>query len=218
MEFLASVAAELGGSAALLEDIRAANTARHVLDLCREAGLIGITTLVCHKVAEHCTPHAGGGLEVWAISEAVCSGVTRKRFHERHAGGILSTMVSGLETGFILDRQWFRLQGEMKSHETSRPLGPCSDPGRHGSVLCHYRRGGTPDSPGRAARSAPSAAIVSRWWGGLAQRAEWAPGRPCAAAGARRVSTAPRREAARAARRETCRVDRGTIAACPRCF
>ena len=39
MGFLASLAPELGGSAALLEDIRAANTARHVLDLCREAGL-----------------------------------------------------------------------------------------------------------------------------------------------------------------------------------
>ncbi|MGQ0594036.1 MAG: cobalt-precorrin-5B (C(1))-methyltransferase [Gammaproteobacteria bacterium] len=66
MGFLASLAAELGGSAALLEDIGAANTARHVLDLCREAGLIGITTLVCRKVAEHCTRHAGGELEVGA--------------------------------------------------------------------------------------------------------------------------------------------------------
>ena len=27
--------------------------------------LIGITTLVCRKVAERCTRHAGGGLEVW---------------------------------------------------------------------------------------------------------------------------------------------------------
>ena len=34
--------------------------ARHVLDLFREAGLIGITTLVCRKVAEHCTRHAAG--------------------------------------------------------------------------------------------------------------------------------------------------------------
>lgn len=66
MEFLASLAAELSGSAAILEEIRAANTARHVLDLCREAGLIGITTLVCRKVAEHRTRHAGRGLEVWA--------------------------------------------------------------------------------------------------------------------------------------------------------
>ena len=83
--------------------------------------LIGITTLVCRKV-ERCTRHAGGGLEVWACLvdfEAVCSGVTRKRFYERHAGGILSTMMSGAETGFILDRQWFRLQGEME--RTKRP-------------------------------------------------------------------------------------------------
>jgi hypothetical protein len=100
-------AAELGGSPAFLEDIRAANTARHVLDLFREAGLIGITTLVCRKVVEPAPVMRVGdwryGPASW-ISEAVCSGA-RKRFHERHASGILSTMMSGPETGFILDPQ-----------------------------------------------------------------------------------------------------------------
>ena len=108
MGFLASLAAELGASAGLIETIHQANTARHVLDLCREAGLIGITTLMCRKVTEHCTHHQGDwryGPASW-ISGAVCLGVTRRRFHERHAGGILSTMMSGLEKGFLLDRQW----------------------------------------------------------------------------------------------------------------
>jgi cobalt-precorrin-5B (C1)-methyltransferase len=64
MPFLASLAEELGGSAGLLASIRGANTARHVLELCREAGLVGVTTLVCRKVVEHCTRHAGGKLEM----------------------------------------------------------------------------------------------------------------------------------------------------------
>jgi cobalt-precorrin-5B (C1)-methyltransferase len=66
MEFLASLAGELGGSESLLASIRQANTARHVLEQCREAGLVEITNLVCRKVVEHCTRHAGGGLEVHA--------------------------------------------------------------------------------------------------------------------------------------------------------
>jgi cobalt-precorrin-5B (C1)-methyltransferase len=64
MGFLASLAAELGGSAAAPRGYpQAAKAARHVLDLCREARLIGITTLVCRKVAEHCT-RGRGTLEV----------------------------------------------------------------------------------------------------------------------------------------------------------
>jgi cobalt-precorrin-5B (C1)-methyltransferase len=66
LEFLASLAAELGASDALVASIRQANTARHVLELCREAGLVAITDLICRKVVEHCTRHAGGALEVHA--------------------------------------------------------------------------------------------------------------------------------------------------------
>ncbi|TAJ23291.1 MAG: cobalt-precorrin-5B (C(1))-methyltransferase [Nitrospirae bacterium] len=66
MEFLASLAAELAASAELIASIRQANTARHVLELCREAGLVGITSLVCKKVIEHCRRHAGGTLTIQA--------------------------------------------------------------------------------------------------------------------------------------------------------
>ncbi len=65
-DFLASLAAELGASGALVAEIRGANTARHVLELCRQAGLVGITSLVCKKVVEHCTHHAAGKLQVHA--------------------------------------------------------------------------------------------------------------------------------------------------------
>ena len=64
MEFLASLAAELSASDELVAAIRQANTARHVLELCREAGLVGITSVVCKRVVEHCQVHAGGKLAV----------------------------------------------------------------------------------------------------------------------------------------------------------
>jgi cobalt-precorrin-5B (C1)-methyltransferase len=66
MEFLASLAAELGASAELVTAIKGANTARHVLELCRDAGLSRIAGLICEKVAHNCAQHAGGGLEVHA--------------------------------------------------------------------------------------------------------------------------------------------------------
>jgi cobalt-precorrin-5B (C1)-methyltransferase len=66
MEFLAQLAAESGGSEQVVASVRAANTARHVLELCRDAGLVGITSLVCRKVTEHCARHAGGDLDVHA--------------------------------------------------------------------------------------------------------------------------------------------------------
>lgn len=64
MEFLASLAAGLSASDELVAAIRQANTARHVLELCREAGLVGITSRICKKVVEQCQAHAGGTLAV----------------------------------------------------------------------------------------------------------------------------------------------------------
>lgn len=66
MEFLASLATDLGASEDLVASIRQGNTARHVLELCRDAGLTGITSLICRKVVEHCTRHAGGSLNLHA--------------------------------------------------------------------------------------------------------------------------------------------------------
>ncbi len=64
MAFLAALATELSASDELVAAIRQANTARHVLELCREASLVGITSLICKKVVEHCQNHAGGTLAV----------------------------------------------------------------------------------------------------------------------------------------------------------
>jgi cobalt-precorrin-5B (C1)-methyltransferase len=66
LELLAELAGELGASEEVRAQIRAANTARHVLELCTANGLTAITSLVCRKVAEHCRAHAGGTIDVHA--------------------------------------------------------------------------------------------------------------------------------------------------------
>ena len=83
MEFLASLAAELSAPDELIASIQQANTARHVLELCREAGLVGITSLVCKKVVEHCRRHAGGRLIVEA-SLVDFGGALLGRYPEAH--------------------------------------------------------------------------------------------------------------------------------------
>jgi cobalt-precorrin-5B (C1)-methyltransferase len=67
MELLATLAAELGADAELCAAIRAGNTARHVLELCAARGLVGVTSLVCRRVAENGRAHAGRELDVHAI-------------------------------------------------------------------------------------------------------------------------------------------------------
>jgi cobalt-precorrin-5B (C1)-methyltransferase len=64
MELLATLAAEIGASAATCEQIRSANTARHVLEICKEAGVVGLTAAICRRVSENTERHAGGKLEV----------------------------------------------------------------------------------------------------------------------------------------------------------
>ncbi|MCE9574315.1 MAG: cobalt-precorrin-5B (C(1))-methyltransferase [Deltaproteobacteria bacterium] len=66
LDALADLTAELGGDAPLVAAVRTANTARHVLELCKDAGLVGITTLICRKVVAQCARHAGGPLAVHA--------------------------------------------------------------------------------------------------------------------------------------------------------
>jgi cobalt-precorrin-5B (C1)-methyltransferase len=66
MELLASIAAEIGATDALLAEIRAANTARHVLELCAASGVSDVTSGVCRRVVAHGAAHAGGAMAVEA--------------------------------------------------------------------------------------------------------------------------------------------------------
>jgi cobalt-precorrin-5B (C1)-methyltransferase len=62
--FLAELAIACGATEQLATQIRAANTARHVLELCREAGVVAITSEICERVAGHLGRHAGAGVAV----------------------------------------------------------------------------------------------------------------------------------------------------------
>lgn len=53
MEFLAELAADLGAGETLIEEIRKANTARHVLELCKEAGLDTLPEELCNRAKQH---------------------------------------------------------------------------------------------------------------------------------------------------------------------
>jgi len=66
LELLAGLALETGAGDELCTQIRQANTARHVLELCAARGIGAISSAVCRKVVEHTTRHAGGKLEVHA--------------------------------------------------------------------------------------------------------------------------------------------------------
>jgi cobalt-precorrin-5B (C1)-methyltransferase len=62
--FLAELAVACGATEELAAVIRVANTARHVLELCRAAGILGITSEICRRVAGHLGRHAGAGTAV----------------------------------------------------------------------------------------------------------------------------------------------------------
>jgi cobalt-precorrin-5B (C1)-methyltransferase len=66
MELLSALAAELGAPAELCARVQAANTARHVLELCAAAGLTDLPSRICQRVVEHGSRHAGEGMEVHA--------------------------------------------------------------------------------------------------------------------------------------------------------
>lgn len=67
--FLAELATGCGADDALAAAIRSANTARHVLELCRDAGLVGIASEICRRVAAHLGRHAGpdAAVEVYLV-------------------------------------------------------------------------------------------------------------------------------------------------------
>jgi cobalt-precorrin-5B (C1)-methyltransferase len=64
---LAEIAVQAGADTALAEQIRAANTARHVLELTRAAGIGALPSLICARVVDAARRHTGGALEVHAL-------------------------------------------------------------------------------------------------------------------------------------------------------
>jgi cobalt-precorrin-5B (C1)-methyltransferase len=66
-ELLAEITADAGGSPELIEEVKAANTARHAYELWRAAHLERAPYLLCGRVAENLREYAGGDLEMYAI-------------------------------------------------------------------------------------------------------------------------------------------------------
>ena len=66
LDLLADLAAGIGADPALVAAIRAANTARHVLELTAARGLTRLPAEICRHVVAHGTRHAGGALRVEA--------------------------------------------------------------------------------------------------------------------------------------------------------
>ena len=66
-ELLAEITHEAGGSPALIQEVRGANTARHAYELWRASGLERAPHLLCGRVAQNLREYAGGGLEMHAI-------------------------------------------------------------------------------------------------------------------------------------------------------
>jgi len=63
MELLARLAANMGATPEVQAEIRAANTARHVLEICQAQGIAHITSEVCREAALKCAGFAKGRIE-----------------------------------------------------------------------------------------------------------------------------------------------------------
>jgi cobalt-precorrin-5B (C1)-methyltransferase len=66
-DLLAEITTEAGGSTALIEEVKGANTARHAYELWRSAHLDKAANLLCKQAAENLTEYAEGKLEVHVI-------------------------------------------------------------------------------------------------------------------------------------------------------
>jgi cobalt-precorrin-5B (C1)-methyltransferase len=67
MALLADVASSLGARTEAVAQIRAANTARHVLELAQREGLGGLASALCGRAAQKLAAHAGGAIEVHVV-------------------------------------------------------------------------------------------------------------------------------------------------------
>jgi cobalt-precorrin-5B (C1)-methyltransferase len=66
-DLLADIAAELGAPLDVVQGIRAANTARHVLELAEQKGVTELPAAICRRVVRHLAAHCGGDLAVYAV-------------------------------------------------------------------------------------------------------------------------------------------------------
>lgn len=69
MQFLAQVVQDCGGRPEVVQEVSNANTARHVLEICKSNGIDSVPSRICALVAEHCDLHVQGEIpvHVWMV-------------------------------------------------------------------------------------------------------------------------------------------------------
>ena len=67
MEFMASIASECNASAATIEKIRMANTARHVSEIVDANGIKGFHDAICKKICDRLGEYSNGRIEIRVI-------------------------------------------------------------------------------------------------------------------------------------------------------
>ncbi|HKQ69703.1 MAG TPA: hypothetical protein VJT73_10210, partial [Polyangiaceae bacterium] len=67
MDLLASMARDVGADETTVGAIRAANTARHVLELAAARGLGGLCSALCARVVGHLARHAASEMAIDAV-------------------------------------------------------------------------------------------------------------------------------------------------------
>jgi cobalt-precorrin-5B (C1)-methyltransferase len=67
MEFMANLAKECNAPDSVVEEIRKANTARHVSEIVNKHGITGFFDVVCEKVYKQMVSHAGTAIEIKVI-------------------------------------------------------------------------------------------------------------------------------------------------------
>ncbi len=67
MEFLADIASQCGASQPVIDQIREANTARHVSEIIQKNEIEGFFELICKNVYNHMNQHVGGNMEIEII-------------------------------------------------------------------------------------------------------------------------------------------------------
>ena len=67
LEFMSDLASECGVPGPIVQEIRSANTARHVSEIIAKHGIQGFSDLVCKRVHGQMASHAGSGLRIEVI-------------------------------------------------------------------------------------------------------------------------------------------------------
>lgn len=65
LQFLSEVAQHCGAPSEVVQEVAAANTARHVLEICKANGIDTVPQRICELVAEHCSLHVNEEIPVY---------------------------------------------------------------------------------------------------------------------------------------------------------